>query len=161
VSTMRWVSLRSAHPTVLGFSNHHEEPGAAKPPPKQQSLFHHRGTARLSRNQIRISLPQRRKVAKEEHCHFERREKSFLDPSYSLGMTGLGPVTWRLGALAGAISESQSFRLPENLRKLRKSSTIVVQSSQSSEYFLIKTLYSAPSCPVEYRAAIPQGKPPR
>src|SRR3990172_824230 len=41
---MRWVSLRSTHPTALGFSNHHEGPSAAKPPPKQQSLFHHRGT---------------------------------------------------------------------------------------------------------------------
>jgi len=30
-----------------------------------------------------------RKGAREEHCHFERREKSFLDPSHSLGMTGL------------------------------------------------------------------------
>ena len=24
-------------------------------------------------------------------CHFDRREKSFLDPSQTLGMTGLGP----------------------------------------------------------------------
>src|SRR3989304_1346289 len=35
------------------------------------------------------------KAAKEKRCHFERREKSFLDPSHSLGMTGLGPVPWR------------------------------------------------------------------
>ena len=35
------------------------------------------------------------KGAKEEHCHFERREKSFLDPSHSLGMTGFWPVTLR------------------------------------------------------------------
>jgi hypothetical protein len=28
-------------------------------------------------------------------CHFDRREKSFLDPSHSLGMTGLGPSPWR------------------------------------------------------------------
>jgi hypothetical protein len=44
--TRRWVSLRSTHPTALGFSNHHEARSAAKPPPKQQSLFHHRGTGR-------------------------------------------------------------------------------------------------------------------
>jgi hypothetical protein len=29
-------------------------------------------------------------------CHFDRREKSFLDPSHSLGMTALGPSPWRL-----------------------------------------------------------------
>jgi hypothetical protein len=28
-------------------------------------------------------------------CHFDRREKSFLDPSHSLGMTALGPSPWR------------------------------------------------------------------
>jgi hypothetical protein len=28
-------------------------------------------------------------------CHFDRREKSFLDPSHSLGMTGLGPSPLR------------------------------------------------------------------
>jgi len=27
--------------------------------------------------------------------HFDRREKSFLDPSHSLGMTALGPSPWR------------------------------------------------------------------
>ena len=40
-------------------------------------------------------LPQRRKGAKGERCHFEQREKSFLDPSHSLGMTGLWSVTLR------------------------------------------------------------------
>jgi hypothetical protein len=28
-------------------------------------------------------------------CHFDRREKSFLDPSHSLVMTALGPSPWR------------------------------------------------------------------
>ena len=28
-------------------------------------------------------------------CHFDRREKSFLDPSHSLGMTSLGPSPGR------------------------------------------------------------------
>src|SRR3990172_3092276 len=68
-----------------------------------------------------------RKDAKEEHCHFERREKSFLDPSHSLGMTVSNPS---LSVLARGISESEGFRRPENLRKPRKLSWIVVQSSQ-------------------------------
>src|SRR3990172_2300685 len=34
-------------------------------------------------------------------CHFDPREKSFLDPSHSLGMTGLGPSPLRLRAFAG------------------------------------------------------------
>jgi hypothetical protein len=41
----------------------------------------------------------RAKGAKEERCHFERREKSFLDPSHSLGMTGRGPSLCDLGVL--------------------------------------------------------------
>jgi hypothetical protein len=28
---------------------------------------------------------------RKTRCHFDQREKSFLDPSHSLGMTGLGP----------------------------------------------------------------------
>ena len=28
-------------------------------------------------------------------CHFDQREKSFLDPSHSLGMTGFDPSPWR------------------------------------------------------------------
>ena len=42
---------------------------------------------------------QRRQVRKR--CHFDRREKSFLDPSHSLGMTGMGSSPLRLGAFAG------------------------------------------------------------
>ena len=49
-------------------------------------------------------------------CHFDPfdksqdklREKSFLDPSHSLGMTGLGPSPLRLSALAGD-TPSSSF----------------------------------------------------
>src|SRR6266478_6511705 len=33
-------------------------------------------------------------------CHFDRREKPFLDPSHSLGMTGLGPSLCGLCAFA-------------------------------------------------------------
>ena len=32
-------------------------------------------------------------------CHFDRREKSFSDPSHSLGMTGLVPSLRGLGVL--------------------------------------------------------------
>jgi hypothetical protein len=38
------------------------------------------------------------KHAKKDCCHFDQREKSFLDPSHSLGMTGLGPSPLRLCA---------------------------------------------------------------
>ena len=36
-----------------------------------------------------------RQDAKSATCHFDRREKSFSDPSHSFGMTGQGTVTWR------------------------------------------------------------------
>src|SRR3970040_2725355 len=44
-------------------------------------------------------------------CHFDRREKSFLDPSHLLGMTDLGPLPLRLGVFAGdnPISASAFF----------------------------------------------------
>src|SRR5919106_6386947 len=43
----------------------------------------------------------------EEHarCHFDRREKSFLDPSHSLGMTAIGPSLCALGVLADKFIE--------------------------------------------------------
>ncbi|MDZ4344479.1 MAG: hypothetical protein U1E51_18815, partial [Candidatus Binatia bacterium] len=50
------------------------------------------------------------KLAKASPCHFDQREKPFLDPSHSLGMTGPGRVTWRLCAFAGVIS----FSLPKS-----------------------------------------------
>ncbi len=34
-------------------------------------------------------------------CHLDRREKSFIDPSHLLGMTGLGSSPLRLGVFAG------------------------------------------------------------
>jgi hypothetical protein len=37
--------------------------------------------------------------ARKEYCHFDQREKSFSDPSHSLGMTDLGPSPLRLAAL--------------------------------------------------------------
>ena len=37
----------------------------------------------------------RAKHAKLAPCHFDHREKYFLDPSRSFGMTGLDPSPWR------------------------------------------------------------------
>ena len=81
--------------------------------------FHHRDLARKSRGEknrkiSRKACPERsrkgRKGAKEERCHFEPfgqaqgklREKFFMDPSYSLRMTGTWPVNYRVGDLARA-----------------------------------------------------------
>ena len=51
-------------------------------------------------NQQRDDARKDAKHAKGERCHFDRREKSLLDPSHSFGMTGLGPslcalASWR------------------------------------------------------------------
>src|SRR5437773_658705 len=62
----------------------------------------HRHWQRLAGRGKRRSSPawrtrlsrQDAKRAKKDCCHFDQREKSFLDPS-SLGMTGLGPSPWR------------------------------------------------------------------
>src|SRR3990172_13411551 len=61
------------------------------------------------------SSRQGAKNAKKDPCHFDRREKSFLDPSRSLGMTGLGPSPLRLCVLARdtvfpIFSSSQNFK---------------------------------------------------
>ena len=47
--------------------------------------------ARLSRNRIisRKACPERRRRDAKACCHFDHREKSFSDPSHSLGMTAL------------------------------------------------------------------------
>ena len=57
-------------------------------------------------SRIRKFLPSRRQV--RNRCHFDQREKSLLDPSHSLGMTGLGPSPLRPWGLCGRYSE---FRL--------------------------------------------------
>jgi hypothetical protein len=57
-------------------------------------------------------IAPRRQGAKENTCHFDSfgkaqdklREKSFLDPSHSLGMTALGPSLGVLCAFARVIS---------------------------------------------------------
>ena len=47
---------------------------------------------RVSRKDAKHVLSQ---VEGAARCHFDRREKSFLDPSHSLGMTDFGSVTLR------------------------------------------------------------------
>jgi hypothetical protein len=42
-----------------------------------------------------------RAKAQRPRCHFDRREKSFSDPSHLLGMTGVAPSLGVLGVLAG------------------------------------------------------------
>ena len=59
-------------------------------------------TKRLQENLSR----QDAKAQSDTRCHFDRREKSFLDPSHSLGMTDLGPS---LGVFA-SLRESSLFR---------------------------------------------------
>ena len=64
------------------------------------------------------------KAAKKAYCHFDRREKSFLDPSHLLGMAGLARhlASWR-----EQIPVLDSHGPPENLRKPRKRSHIAMQ----------------------------------
>jgi hypothetical protein len=52
-----------------------------------------RQIATKGRNRRESDSRKAAKGTKGEHCHFERREKSFLDPSHSLGMTRLCSVT--------------------------------------------------------------------
>ena len=67
-----------------------------------EDVFTTKDTTRRSRKRNSEYLPPRRKVRQVRICcHFDRREKSFLDPSPSLGMTGVGPSPLRLGAFAG------------------------------------------------------------
>ena len=71
------------------------------------SLRKFSGDRRLSDSDMPPAKAQRRQVRKR--CHFDPfgqaqgklREKSFLDPSHSLGMTGMGSSPLRLGAFAG------------------------------------------------------------
>ena len=52
-------------------------------------------------------------------CHFDRREKSFSDPSHSLGMTGLVPSLGVLGVLAMAsLMGNHALRLRAGALKL-------------------------------------------
>jgi hypothetical protein len=56
-----------------------------------ETLFHHEGT-KVTKEDFS------RKGAKGARCHFDRREKTFSDPSHSLGMTGLAPSLCELGS---------------------------------------------------------------
>src|SRR3970282_645830 len=63
--------------------------------------------ARQYHNQKSEYLAQRPKGRQgKTNCHFDRREKSFLDPSHSLGMTDGGPSPLRAWRLGGRKSEA-------------------------------------------------------
>jgi len=71
------------------------------------------GDLALDTNQVIVSQNEFKKFIapstlssqRKNPCHFDRREKSILDPSHSLGMTGLGPSPWRpLRSLREALS---------------------------------------------------------
>jgi hypothetical protein len=85
-----------------------------------------KGLGRQSRNQISEYLSQRRKGRKGKNCHFDRREKSFLDPSYPLGMTGTARhlASWR------DEYPNPRFQFAKSLRVARKLRVIVMQRSQ-------------------------------
>jgi hypothetical protein len=65
----------------------------------------------------RISRAKYAKLAKNDFCHFDQREKSFLDPLYLLGMTGVARrlgVLCALCALCARHSLIKSSLRPEN-----------------------------------------------
>ena len=65
------------------------------------SLHKVSGDRRLSDSDMPPAKAQRHQVLKK--CHFDRREKSFLDPSHSLGMTGMGSSPLRPWRLCGRL----------------------------------------------------------
>jgi hypothetical protein len=77
-----------------------------------------KGSVGQSRNQISEYLSQRRKGRKVKDCHFEPfdnaqdklREKSFLDPAHSLGMTGTARHLALLAAWRERIVAFLSYR---------------------------------------------------
>jgi len=61
----------------------------------------------VSQNEFKKFIaPSTLSSQRKSRCHFDRREKSFLDPSHPLGMTGLGPSPWRPSR---SLRENQSF----------------------------------------------------
>ena len=67
--------------------------------PSPYMYFLRRPRAAQPQPNFGISRAKHAKGAKEERCHFERREKSFLDLAYSLRMTGLCLSLRDLGGL--------------------------------------------------------------
>ena len=85
----------------------------------EKNSVHHEGTKdtkeEFSRKSAKHALSR---VEGDARCHFDRREKSFSDPSHSLGITDRGPSplrAWRLGG--------------------RKSEAPVVQGAQTGKKF--------------------------
>ena len=78
-------------------------------------------------------------------CHFDRREKSLLDPSRSLGMTGIGPSTSRLGPLREIIRAMVT--LPRDNTRLQF--TLEAQSPGSqARAATFQTLHGAVETPI-------------
>src|SRR5688572_19929325 len=77
--------------------------------------LHHEGpSAAELQSKVGVSPRRDAKAAKNACRHFERREKSFLDPSHSLGMTRLGVslcgfAPWREKFPNPSASASRSF----------------------------------------------------
>jgi hypothetical protein len=53
-------------------------------------MIDHKGPSAAKPQLNRIISRKDAKAAKENGCHFDQGEKSFLDPSHSLGMTRIG-----------------------------------------------------------------------
>src|SRR5881397_1122112 len=76
-------------------------------------------------------LAQRRKGRKGNGLSFRPRGEIFLRSLAFARDDTPRRVTWRLCALAGGISGSDCFQLPDHLRRRRKFWTIVIQRSHS------------------------------
>jgi hypothetical protein len=136
------------------------------------SLRKFSGDRRLSDSDMLPAKAQRRQVRKR--CHFGRREKFFLDPSHSLGMTGIGSSPLRLGAFAGDNSAfgcgcsrtgealfpsevwekacttmAQSFRGLRKFCKSRKFSDWDIPRAKSPRFGSFLASYFAPSRPFD------------
>src|SRR3972149_7572504 len=85
------------------------------------------------------TLSSQRKIL----CHFDRREKSFLDPSRPLGMTASGPSPWRpLRSLRETLSypifpSSRNFKyllpdLDQGLRFFTESEAVAADSGPNA-----------------------------
>ena len=87
-----------------------------------------------------------RKGAKHARCHFDRREKSFSDPSHSLGMTDRAPSPLRAcrpfgyaqDMLGGRKSEAPVIREAETGRKFAQAAKMLKDSSTEFAVELLK-----------------------
>ena len=153
------------------------------------SLRKFSGDRRLSDSDMPPAKAQRRQVRKR--CHFDPfgqaqgklREKSFLDPSHSLGLTGMGSSPLRLGAFAGdnaafgcgcsptgealfpsevrgkaCTTMAQSFRGLRKFCKSRKFADSDIPRAKSPRFGSFLASYFAPSRPFGYAQDMLCGK---